>query len=160
YTFDIGVFPFLTIFATLIFFSADWPTQFWQWLTAKKDLIKARYADRASRPSLDGQFSRWGLVLAIIFLVCQVIMPLRPAFYPGVSSWTREGDLFSWHMKLNDHKLGKAVFTIYSPSANKTWMVDNSKRSMDGKKAFELATHPEYIVQFAHYLQKKWERDG
>jgi vitamin K-dependent gamma-carboxylase len=37
-----------------------------------------------------------------VYLLVQVLMPLRHWVYPGKVHWTEEGHCFVWHMKLRD----------------------------------------------------------
>jgi len=98
YLFKIGVFPWLMMSATLIFFSPGWPRQFLATVQQKKLYLEE---EAASIPAFS-HFYRFSTILFVaVYLTFQLIMPLRHYLYPGNVSWTEEGHRFSWRMKLN-----------------------------------------------------------
>lgn len=160
YTFDIGVFPYMTIAATLIFFSYDWPSQFWAWCIAKKEAFKQRYANRAKLPSRDGLFPKVALGFVVIFLIIQILLPMRPLLYPGREAWTQEGNQFSWRMKLTDTRATKAIFTVVDPVSGEKWIIDKFKKYMDRKHYMVMTGNPAYMLQFARHLEEEWRQKG
>ena len=93
--FDIGVFPWLSIATTALFFPADWPRRFGArirklWMgptkTKRAPLLNANQAAFKYQRVIAGCLS--------IYLSWQLLMPLRHFLYPGVVSWTEEGHRF------------------------------------------------------------------
>jgi len=93
-----------------------------------------------------------------VYLLAQLIIPLRHLLYPGDVSWTEEGHRFAWHMKLRDKE---AMLRIYvtDPRTGQTWevspAVDLSSRQID-----EMSTRPDMVLQYAHYLADRFSAAG
>jgi len=96
--------------------------------------------------------------LMTAYLGLHFMLPLRHYLYPGNVSWTEEGHNFAWHMKLRT-KRGKAIFTVTHPASGQTWTVDPATYMPDWQLR-KMATKPDLIVQFAHYLVEQKRREG
>lgn len=160
YTFDIGVFPFLAIFVTLIFFPPDWPETFYRWVLIRIGRFKSYYeAKRLGKADNSARWHKLALSCVVIFLVVQILLPLRSLLYPGNVAWTQEGHQFAWRMKLNNLRNDAVVFKVHDPVSGKTWGAYPDK-FLPFNQAREVSTNPEYAVQFAHLLEKIWAKDG
>lgn len=163
FTFNIGIFPWLTLFGTLVFFDPDWPRQ----LKARiAKLFKPANQEVATvdstindcpiiAPNILIQNSL--LIFFSVWLSYQVLFPLRHFLYPGKVSWTEEGHRFAWRMKLRD-KEAFADFTILDPVSKRSWYVE-PEPYLTEKQARKMPTQPDMILQFAHFLEKKWKQD-
>ncbi len=92
-----------------------------------------------------------------VWLGFQVLFPLRHLLYPGSPSWNEQGHKFAWQMKLRDKK-ARAVFTVRDPETGREWRV-TPRRYLLRHQARKVATRPEMILQFAHYLERIWTKD-
>jgi hypothetical protein len=159
--FQIGIFPLLAFGATLIFAAPDWPRR----LSAGPGRLWKRSPAKASAPtSAPAEIpvtSRWSTATVIfihLYLLAQLLVPLRHWLYPGDVNWTEEGHRFSWHMKLRDKE---AVLHLYlvDPRTGQVWeispAVDLSARQLD-----EMKTRPDMVLQYAHYLADKLSAGG
>jgi hypothetical protein len=164
--FNIGVFPPLAFGVTLIFAEPDWPRQ------AMPALGRSLARFQVGRPSLSqprGVASPLMrapgrpaglLTLAFVhlYLLGQLLIPLRHLLYPGNVSWTEEGHRFAWRMKLRDKEARLRVY-VTDPRTGDTWevspAVDLSRKQLD-----EMSTRPDMVLQYAHYLAKKWSAPG
>ena len=119
--FHIGLFPWLTLAGTLMFFDPDWPKQVWSRLDGNKPAVpqRAPVGSGVSRPGL----LTCGCLVA--FFAFQILVPLRFLLYPGNVAWTGEGELFAWRMKL-DAKRAHARFIVSDPASGRRWEVDPS----------------------------------
>lgn len=155
--FDIGVFPWLMMAATTVFFEPDWPRRI-PILDRLPGLrgLRARPASPES-PPLDAM-RRLGFTALGSWVAFQCLFPLRHVLYPGNVSWTEEGHLFAWHMKLRD-KSGKATITVTEPATGQTWEVD-PRDYLTKKQAREMPEHPDMLLQFAHHLSEEHQRAG
>ncbi len=158
YMFDIGIFPFMTIAATLIFFDPEWPRQFVAWLKQGRDQIRTYYAGRPRKPERQ---SKQKVVIAcvLVFLIFQALFPLRHLLYPGNVAWTQEGHQFSWRMKLRSTKTSFMAYRVYDPDTKQEWIV-NPRDYLTDRQYDKIGGNPEYILQFAHHLQKRWAQIG
>ena len=115
-TFGIGIFPWLMIAVTTVFFEPDWP---------RRVPVLGRLYDRSAPDSPARPPARTaGLALAGAWLAVQILVPLRHFLYPGSVHWTEEGHAFSWHMKLRT-KSADAIFVVTDPRSGETRLVDS-----------------------------------
>jgi hypothetical protein len=138
--FGIGVFPWLMLVATTLFFDPDWPCR----------------VLRRTRPSPVPSIGSWTRVLIALWFTLQVALPLRHFLYPGYVSWTEEGHMFAWHMKLRD-KEGRATFVVERPDGQ-TLLVD-PRLDLTDWQARKLCGRPDLVVQYAHHLAEKYTVD-
>jgi hypothetical protein len=144
--FNIGIFPWLSIAMTTLFFEPSWPWQiFRRW---KKT---SAFTTSGSEPALDSAPRRRRiLTLLTIYVAFQVTIPLRHWLYPGDVAWTEEGHEFSWRMRLRE-KRGEIAFEVFHPTAMEGWFVD-AEDHLAPWQASAMVKRPELIRQFAHYL--------
>jgi hypothetical protein len=178
--FQIGIFPWFMLGATLIFFPPDLMRRI------VRGFVRAFASPAAPSPAStlgeqtkDTGFSRtdapstvqiaatcdalsWKqkavASLLTTYLAVQIILPIRHYAYPGDVSWTEEGHNFSWHMKLRAKK-ADALFTLTHPASGQTWTID-PKQHLEPRQLAKMATHPDMILQFAHYLAKQTQDQG
>jgi hypothetical protein len=84
------------------------------------------------------------------YVAVQALVPLRHFAYPGNVSWTEEGHLFAWHMKLRD-KDASARFVVKDADTGDTWTT-TPRAYLTRRQAARMAGHPDMILQFAHHL--------
>ena len=56
-------------------------------------------------------------------------------------------------------KAGYAVFTVTDPNTNKSWEVQNWEYLTPNQEKM-MATQPDMILQFAHYLEQEYQKQG
>ena len=96
--FPIGVFPWVMIAGTLVFFPPDWPER---WI---------RPAPTASTPGpIDGRDGCWRVLAA--WALVMLAVPLRHLAYPGDVRWTEEGYYGSFRVMLTE-KTGWLRFRV------------------------------------------------
>lgn len=165
FVFNIGIFPFMTFGATLMLFDPDWPKQFARWLAAKSEVIRSWF-QRGVPESVSGivpnnqyRFSvKTMLVFGIsIWLLVQIIVPLRHHLAPGDVFWNEDGHRFSWRMKLRS-KVGTAQFIVVAEDGQR-WIVDPGEH-LNRKQLFKMACIPDLLWQFAQYLENQYDDDG
>ena len=139
--FRIGMFPYVMIACTLVFF--DWP-----WLNLFSQ------GGRSSHAVIDRRCLRW---FCLVFLSVQLVLPMRHHLYGGPVNWTEEGYRFAWRVMLVE-KTGSAVFDVYDPQTAIAWRVyPRDYLTMAQEK--QMAFQPDMILQFAHYLEGEIGRD-
>src|SRR5262249_51268921 len=115
--FHIGIFPWLSIALTTLFFEPDWPRRVW-----KK--LKRTEATETKSMVAPTPFQRKSLAVGLAsYVLIQILLPLRQYLYSGDPAWTEEGHLFSWRMKLRG-KEADADFIITDPVSKKSWPED------------------------------------
>lgn len=147
--FTIGVFPWMMIAATTLFFEPDWPRRAWRRLAREPGAWPAEGLGTAAPVG----WPRWGLRLFTAYALFQILVPLRHFAYPGVVHWTEEGHRFSWHMKLRD-KEARALFIVTDRATHRTTIVDPASL-LAPWQVDEMASRPDMIQQFAHHLAER-----
>jgi hypothetical protein len=152
--FDIEVFPYLAIAATLLFLPPEWPRFGGQWRRLRE---RGEEAVVRASPRLSWVQTAVVAVFAVYFAI-QLLLPLRHVLYPGNVEWTTEGYHFSWRMLLGD-KDGSVRFFLTSKNAEGTCEID-LREYLAGFQASKLAQRPDMMVQFAHYIHDLFEKRG
>lgn len=151
--FSIGIFPWFMIFATTLFFPPDWPTRLFTWENAQ---TKGQATGRPMRSEGKKvfQFSQHATVtLLAVYVLIQLVIPLRHYLIPGNPSWSEEGHSFSWHMKLRD-KAGSAQFFVTNSATGE--QVDiNLEDYLSARQQRKMSVRPDMILQFSHYLSEQ-----
>ncbi|PCJ57512.1 MAG: vitamin K-dependent gamma-carboxylase [Planctomycetota bacterium] len=153
FLFKIGIFPWFAMAMTTIFFAPNWPVD----LIQKFSFFKTDGLPDSSVSDNPNQYistikKKILLTVLVCFIAIQLLVPFRHFLYPGNVSWTEEGHLFSWHMKLRS-KSTDIRFYIKDVASGREWFVD-TKKYLKSWQSRKMGARPELILQFAHYLQK------
>lgn len=145
--FPIGVFPWVMILSTLIFFPAGFHNT---WLNPLKKLFRW-----TSRPS-PRHISRSRIVTSCVsvFLAIQLILPFRYLLYPENLFWHEEGFRFSWRVMLMEKK-GYATFYVEDRHTRRSIEITNSDY-LTPQQIDQMSRQADMILQFAHFLGKKY----
>lgn len=145
--FRIGTFPFLALGLNTFFF----PGQSFDRIIRP---VKKVSAIKITGPT----FKRVLLSTMLIYILFQVLMPVRHHFIDGDVNWTEEGHRMAWRMMLRT-KSGRAIFTVKDKNSKMVWHI-NPEDEMPRDHASEVASHPDMSWQFAQYLKKKYAQQG
>ncbi len=149
--FPIGMFPFIMIGLTTVFFS---PGQHLKVLTILKSLFRWQVRPEV-RPTA---ISHPLLKLFAVFIALQVLIPLRYLSYPGDVFWNEAGYRFSWRVMLME-KAGSATYYVRDRDTGQQSMVANYEHLTPQQEKM-MATQPDILVQYAHYLHDHYEELG
>ncbi len=166
--FQIGIFPWLSIALSLLFFPPDWPRQVFAflktkmkwparleaWWESRMELHQAA-ATQYLPPAYPKRAVKWALGLLIAF---HMLMPLRHWCFPGDVAWTEEGHRYSWRMMLRS-KYGYGHFEVKNLQTGEATKVSVDDYLTDRQQE-KIFTHPDMVLQFAHYLRDLWRRRG
>ena len=168
--FNIGIFPWFTLYASFLFLSPDWPLKFRDKFLRKKPAtstqddgftdnpIQHRVGNSISEQSSGAMAKKIFIVSAMtIWLSSQIIIPARNWFYPGNVAWTEDGHRFSWRMKLRS-KQGSAMFHVTSADS-RTWTVD-PRPYLTAKQRRKMPCIPDMVWQFGQFLEEEWAQKG
>jgi hypothetical protein len=175
--FNIGLFPWIMIGGTLVFFD-------WRWLTPA-DVPRISQRERGGRggktrrsaeglyvflralcdfsapsafPSFfDKRLAAGRGALLVGLLAVQALLPLRHWLYPGDVNWTEEGGRFAWRVMLVE-KTGDATFFVRDKATGRettVWPGDYLTLLQERQMAWQ----PDMIVQFAHFLARQYPGD-
>lgn len=144
--FPIGVFPFVMIVSTLIFFSPEFHKR-----------ILSLINPESTRPVIlkkNTPITKSTQILFTLFIVIQLLIPFRYLLYSGKLFWTEQGYRFSWRVMLIE-KVGYAEFTIKDPETARSLVINNSNYLTPQQEKM-MATQPDMILQYAHYLRDEY----
>ena len=157
--FNIGIFPWLTLAGTTLFFAPDWPRRWLSW--GKRAVPGVHTADAKDGGVFGAKHHRLVrqsvVVLLGVWVATQILIPMRHHLYPGDTSWTEQGHRFSWQMKLRD-KTTEAQFTVIDPENGQSWAVDK-RFFLTARQVRKMSNRPDMILQFAHHVADQWQRE-
>lgn len=152
--FQIGIFPYLSMVLTSMFFDPDWPRKLYIWARTQ-----VRGADEEA---MRCQPRTWHLAparqrLLIPFFTVLVLfhcyLPLRNHLFDSDVNWSEEGHRYSWRMMLRS-KQGTGHYRIVDRTTGEEYKV-NPRDSLEARQYRKLTTHPDMILQYAHHLRDR-----
>lgn len=159
----IGAFPFVMIVLTPIFFEPDWPDRVRAAVARRAGLPTAPRSPVVAVPAVSAAPSsawrvRLGTAAVVVWVVVQLVVPLRHLAYPGDVRWTEEGYRWSWRVLLTE-KEGSATFRLTDPATGLTRTVWPSDE-LAPHQVRSMSVRPDLIRQYAHHLADETERTG
>jgi hypothetical protein len=132
----LGVFPWVMIALTTIFFAPDWPRR----LVARSvSEPPPAVRERAGWPAV-------ATAALVVWTAVQLALPMRHIAYPGDARWTGEGFRFAWNV-LAVEKVGWISFRVTDPGG-RTWVDDGSGLYTESQRRVAPA-EPDMIAQMA-----------
>ncbi len=156
--FPIGMFPYIMIVSTLIFFDARVHEKILDVFSKLIGISRSIFDNRVSLTTKQLAHHNWKIYIVVVFLILQLLLPFRHLIYPGNLYWTEEGYRFSWRVMLME-KAGTATFKIVDGKTGKRFYVDN-KDFLTSFQEKQMATQPDMIVEYAHYLRDHFANQG
>jgi len=144
---NLDLVPWFMLSSIVLFLEPDTPRKFYHNICLKIFPKKNFYIP--DKPKFQNISSSM-IVFFMIYAAIQLIIPLRPYLYPGVSSWNRDGKRFSWHL-MNDNYLGK-IIVYYTPPKNKSCLL---LQPFNGWQAWMMSGDPGMIQQYVQYLNNQ-----
>ena len=140
--FSIGIFPWLMIAATTLFFAPDWP----------------RRGQRGSATAgpLPPIGRRLRFALGLYFAV-QLLLPLRQHAYRGPSTWHEQGFRFAWNVMVME-KTGQVDFVVRDGQGRQSVVL--AREELTPLQLRMMETQPDLILAYAHHLADRWARRG
>ena len=156
--FPIGMFPYVMIVSSLIFFEAGFHHKIILFLKhilnyffklKQKIVVKEIYNFKHQKITI--------IVLSLFFIV-QLFLPFRYALYPNELFWTEEGYRFSWRVMLME-KMGYANFKITNSKTGNFFYVDNQD-FLTPLQEKQMSFQPDFILEYAHFLGDHFKSKG
>lgn len=104
--FNIDIFPWMMIAATVILFVPDWLP----WFKSNAAASKATDPPHVTRPYSPG--TKLTLAFLSIYMLVQIVVPLRHVAYAGDADWTEEGQQFAWRMLMREKRAVPPAFMV------------------------------------------------
>ena len=156
--FPIGMFPYVMILSSLIFFEAGFHQKIILFLKRilnyffklkQKIVVKEIYNFKHQKITI--------IVLSLFFIV-QLFLPFRYALYPNELFWTEEGYRFSWRVMLME-KMGYTNFKITNSKTGIFFYVDNQD-FLTPLQEKQMSFQPDFILEYAHFLGDHFKSKG
>jgi hypothetical protein len=154
--FNIGMFPYIMITLTTIFFTEHFHKHIIHWLRSffkTKEVMEVPMTYAPKQNILK--------VLTVLFVIhfsIQLLMPFRYLLYDGNLYWTEQGYRFSWRVMLME-KAGTAFFYVREKSTGRETEVSNCDYLTPMQEKM-MATQPDMLINYAHFLEKEFENKG
>ena len=153
--FPIGMFPYIMIMASLIFFESEFHIKvlnFIKKMIPSSDKIKYIFFKINSELTDVYVIKKEKIILYIvsIFFIFQFLIPMRYLLYPGELFWNEQGYRFSWRVMLMEKK-GYSVFKIVDKKTNTSFFVNNEDYLTPFQEK-QMSFQPDFILEYAHYL--------
>jgi hypothetical protein len=150
----IGVFPYVMMVCSLIFFSGSFHEKLLSllpfYLTQNEGKLLSQVYQYKQLKTIS--------LCACIYISFQLLFPLRFLLYPGHLFWTEEGFRFSWRVMLME-KSGSAYFTIGDKIKHENSVVNNAEFLTPLQEKM-MSTQPDLILKYAHYLAARYKERG
>ena len=157
--FPIGMFPYVMIISTLIFFDANFHKKIIYFL---KRMINSLFKVKTRSIHLIEHYKFKGKPIIItilsIFFIIQLTLPFRYALYPNELFWTEEGYRFSWRVMLIE-KMGYTSFKIVDADTGNYFYVDNTE-FLTPLQEKQMSFQPDFILEYAHHLGNHFKSQG
>lgn len=153
--FPIGMFPWIMVAGTLIFFPPDWPQRL---LALFRNRPYSAPQSRAASSQGPGRLMKVGAVALLVFALIQIAIPLRHWAYPGNVRWNEDGYLFSWRVLLTE-KTGHIRFNVTDTKTGAQW-VEYPEDYLSPLQTERMPYQPNMILQTAHFIAADAERRG
>lgn len=154
--FPIGMFPYIMISGTMIFFSGHFHSnlfhRFLSILRVDSEIFKN--GKKYKKSVLD----RMGAPVLAVFMLFQVVFPLRYLAYTDNVYWTEQGYRFSWRVMLME-KTGYANFKIVNGQTGNRFYVQNDD-FLTATQQKQMATQPDFILEYGQYLGHHFTSQG
>ena len=156
--FPIGMFPYIMIFSTLIFFDPKFHKNILQRLGKLGPKLFRYNPITTVKTVFKPKAEKVIVSMLVIFFAIQLLLPFRYLAYPGELFWTEEGYRFSWRVMLME-KQGHTTFKIVDKTTGAFFYVDNSD-FLSSFQEKQMAFQPDFILKYAHYLGDHFTKQG
>lgn len=148
--FEIGMFPYIMMVSTTVFFAYDWPRRLFR---------SAATADAPSGASEPPRRLPRVLVAALaLWCAFHVAMPLRTHLYGGSVNWHEQGMRWSWRVMVRE-KNGAVTYRVTVPGRAGEVLVP-PRHYLDKRQEREMSGQPDLILQLAHQIGRDFASRG
>lgn len=160
FIFHIGIFPWMTIALTTLFFDPDWPRRALNWLGLHgAAAFQAAHARVYRSPIPVGALAWVFVAFAFTWTSAQILLPLRHFLIAGEARWTDEGHRFAWRMKLLDREAPTPMMLVYLPERGELRVPLETNRLTSRQKR-KYKTSSGMIRQYAKQLAGTYRTDA
>lgn len=142
--FPIGIFPWLMILATTVFFPPSWPRRVFGWTPVVAGPGRA--------------LSRTGTVAWVAVVAVLALFPARFLLYGRDVNWTEEGFRFAWRVMLIE-KTGLVEYRVVERDTGRTWVV-SPREELTPLQHEQMRTQPDLVARYARRLADRFRTEG
>jgi vitamin K-dependent gamma-carboxylase len=140
--FPIGIFPWLMIALTPVFFAHDWP----------------RGPAAGTRPSAGQPLGLLASAALGAYLLIQIALPLRHLAYPGAVNWSEEGFRFAWRVMLIE-KTGSVTLRVRDLDRGEELAL-RPRDELTARQHGQMVTQPALIAAYARHVAERYASQG
>ena len=160
--FKIGMFPYIMMSMTIIFFSENFHVQLigkiQSFFEKKKEIDILDLSEIQSFFIINFTQKKILFGLLTLHFILQVLIPFRYLLYPENLFWTEEGYRFSWRVMLME-KGGTSFFYVKDAATGRNSEIVNADFLTPMQEKM-MTTQPDMILQYAHYLGQEYHKKG
>jgi hypothetical protein len=149
FLFQIGMFPWIMIVSTLIFFSAEDYSRL-------IGHFSKRQTQQPDNRELKVGFSTFLKMAIVFYFFIQLTLPLRHYFYNGNANWNEQGFRYSWNV-MRVEKNGYVEYRCVDEQNGKEWLVYPVEHLTE-IQVKQMAFQPDMILQYAHYIRDRYSQ--
>ncbi len=154
--FNIGMFPYIMIVATLIFFDATLHNKI---LSFIKKVFKLKMVSLSNvQENYNSNSLKFKGFIICLFFIVQLFLPFRNWLYPGELFWHEQGYRFSWRVMLME-KSGYTNFIIKNGVSGSYFYVKNED-FLTPFQIKQMSFQPDFILEYAHKLGDHFKSQG
>ncbi|CAL2079959.1 Deoxyribonuclease HsdR [Tenacibaculum sp. 190524A02b] len=154
--FSIGMFPYIMIVATIIFFDKKVHHKILEVISSLFKISKECFD--TNKAYISSRTQKITIIALAIFFTIQLLFPFRYLLYPGELFWTEEGYRFSWRVMLIE-KAGYAEFKVIDKETKQHIYIDNQDYLTKIQEK-QMSFQPDFILEYAHYLGDTFKKKG
>ncbi len=156
--FPIGIFPYIMIVSTLVFFSSDFHKKVLGLIAGIFKISIVSFNNAKVKIQSFTAVSKAKLSVICVFVIFQIVFPFRYLYYDDELFWTEEGYRFSWRVMLME-KAGYTEFVVTDSKTKKSLTVNNSDFLTTFQEK-QMSFQPDFILEYAHFLHDHFEKNG
>lgn len=156
--FNIGMFPYIMITLTTIFFSEGFHISIIHTLKTIFSKNKTQLSPFPLVYNPNITFKKIIIGFMIVHFSIQLLLPFRYLLYPGNLFWTEQGYRFSWRVMLME-KAGTTFYFVRNKHTGKESEVSNCDYLTPMQEKM-MSTQPDMMIQYAKFLKEEYKKMG
>ncbi|MFV5690314.1 HTTM domain-containing protein [Flavobacterium sp. ZT3R25] len=156
--FPIGVFPYIMIVSSLLFFDANFHKKCLQVVSRLFNFSITVFENGKEKIQNFNGIYKTKIAFLTCFIAFQLLFPFRYLLYPDELFWTEEGFRFSWRVMLME-KAGYTQFIVTDAKTKENIMINNSDFLTTFQEK-QMSFQPDFILEYAHFLHDYYQKQG
>ena len=156
---DIGYFPLFMVCATILFFEPNFVEKIFSYENETKSKSKKSKKKTPIATTTTSTPIVWNTKKSIttavlgVFILIQLVLPIRHVFYSGIPEWTGENMRFAWRMKMQTKDV-KNLELKFKDIVTQEELTLPIQQHLTGHQMQHITEDPNYLVQLAKYFKR------